>query len=218
MRPILFDMDGVLVDSEPVIRAAAAEGLRRHGIPAEEPDFIPFTGMGEDRFIGGVAEQYGHVYVPAMKALVYEIYGQLVDARLEVYPQTLPTLHKLKAAGARMALASSADHVKITHNLRVAKIDPNIFGAVIGGEDIARKKPFPDIYLLAAERLGVKPTDCVVVEDAVSGVRAGKAAGANVIGITTSFSREELMDAGADDVVEDIGEIIDVIAMKYAAE
>jgi len=200
-------MDGVLVDSEPVIRAAAAEGLRRLGVPALEHDFIPFTGMGEDRFIGGVAEKYGHPYDPSIKALVYEIYGQIVDGRLVVYEAALPALRALKDSGARLALASSADHVKIDHNLRVAGIPAGIFDAVIGGEDVARKKPHPDIYLLAAERLGVKPVDCAVVEDALSGIAAGKAAGAAVIGVATSFPPEELLEAGADIVIRDISEI-----------
>lgn len=211
MKSILFDMDGVLVDSEPVIRAAATEGLKRYGVPAKEEDFIPFTGMGEDRFIGGVAEKYGFEYLPEMKKLVYEIYGELVDDRLEVYPHTRPTLDKLRALGYKMALASSADHVKITHNLRVAGIPHEIFDAVIGGEDIERKKPHPDIYLLAASRLSASPNECVVVEDAVSGVQAGKAAGASVIGITTSFSARELSMAGADAIAGGIGEIIDII-------
>ena len=204
---VIFDMDGVLVDSEPVIRAAAAEGLRRYGVPAQEQDFIPFTGMGEDRFIGGVAEHYGHEYDPVMKKTVYEIYGELVDARLMVYTATKRTLEALRAEGRRMALASSADHVKINHNLRVAAIPHEIFDAVIGGEDVARKKPNPDIYLLAAERLGVSAADCIVVEDAVSGVQAGKAAGARVVGITTSFSSEALTAAGADIVIEDIARL-----------
>jgi HAD superfamily hydrolase (TIGR01509 family) len=207
LKAILFDMDGVLVDSEPVIRAAAAEGLRRFGVPAIESDFIPFTGMGEDRFIGGVAEKHGHPYDPSIKALVYEIYGQIVDERLVVYKDTLPALRALKAGGARLALASSADHVKINHNLRVAKIPCDIFSAVIGGEDVVRKKPHPDIYLLAAERLGVSAAECAVVEDAISGIAAGKAAGAMVIGVATSFAREALYEAGADVVISDISEI-----------
>jgi HAD superfamily hydrolase (TIGR01509 family) len=163
--------------------------------------------MGEDRFIGGVAEKYGHPYDFSIKALVYEIYGRIVDERLVVYEETLPALRALKAAGARLALASSADHIKINHNLRVAGIPAGIFDAVIGGEDVARKKPHPDIYLLAAERLGVNAVDCAVVEDAISGIAAGKAAGAAVIGVATSFSPEELREAGADIVIRDISEI-----------
>lgn len=211
-RPgVLFDMDGVLVDSEPVITAAAVEGLRRYQVPAQPEDFKPFTGMGEDRFIGGVAEKYGVPYVTAMKDLVYDIYGEMVDAQLTVYPATAPTLKQLRALGFPMALASSADLVKITHNLRVASIPFDTFDHVVSGNDVTRKKPFPDIYLYAAEKISLPPVQCVVVEDAVSGVQAAKAAGMRAIGITTSFSREALFTAGADWVVDDIGQIVDIL-------
>lgn len=67
---IIFDMDGVLVDSEPVIRMAAIRGLKEYGVFAKPEDFDPFVGAGEDRFVGGVSEKYGVPYVPEMKALV----------------------------------------------------------------------------------------------------------------------------------------------------
>jgi HAD superfamily hydrolase (TIGR01509 family) len=204
---ILFDMDGVLVDSEPVITASACEALNRCGVPAKHEDFKPFTGMGENRFIGGVAEKYGRAFELPMKALCYEIYGELVDRELEIYPGTKPMLEAFKAQGRVMALASSADLIKVRHNLRVAEIPFSTFAAVLTGDDVARKKPFPDIYLMAAEKSGVLASDCVVVEDAVSGVQAAKAAGAYAIGVTTSFDEAALREAGADAVIHDISEL-----------
>ena len=209
---ILFDMDGVLVDSEPVITAAACEALNRYGVPAKREDFKPFTGMGENRFIGGVAEKYGRTFELPMKALCYEIYGQLVDRELKIYPGTKPMLEAFKAQDRVMALASSADLIKVRHNLRVAGIPFSTFRAVLTGDDVARKKPFPDIYLTAAERAGVPASDCVVVEDAVSGVRAAKAAGARAIAVTTSFGEAALREAGADAVIRDISELPEAVA------
>ncbi len=201
---ILFDMDGVLVDSEQVITAAACEALNQYGIPARREDFKPFTGMGENRFLGGVCEKYGRAFELPMKALCYEIYGQMVDVELKIYAGTKPMLKALQAQGRKMALASSADMIKVKHNLRVADIPFSTFLTVLTGDDVERKKPFPDIYLTAAERSGLQASSCVVVEDAVSGVQAAKAAGAYAIAVTTSFEEATLLAAGADLVIEDI--------------
>ena len=204
---ILFDMDGVLVDSESVITAAACEALNRLGIPAQLEDFKPFTGMGENRILGGVCEKYGRAFDLSMKALCYDIYGELVDRELKIYAATKDVLKALEAQGRKMVLASSADLIKVRHNLRVADIPFSTFLSVLTGNDVERKKPYPDIYLVAAKEAGLSPSDCVVVEDAVSGVEAAKAAGAYAIAITTSFDGESLRKAGADLVIGDIDEL-----------
>jgi cytidine deaminase len=204
---LLFDMDGVLVDSEKVITAAAIEALKRFSIFAKEADFKEFTGMGEVRFIGGVAEKYGRAYRPEMKALTYEIYGEMVDEHLSVYENTLPTLEALAARGYPLALASSADLVKVRHNLRVAQIPLDWFGAIVTAEDAERKKPWPDLFIKAAEGLGLSPDQCVAFDDAVSGVRAAAASRAVPVGVCTSFSEEVLLGAGARYTVQEIGGI-----------
>ena len=205
---VLFDMDGVLVDSEPVIEAAARAGLKEFGVNAQPEDFIPFVGMGEDRYIGGVAEKYGVPFHLGMKKLVYDIYIQIVAKNLKVYPDTLPILKAMAAARIPLALASSADRVKVRANLQVAGIDENIFKVITTGEDVARKKPYPDIYLSTAEKLGIPPQRCIVAEDALSGVQAAKAAGMKCIAVCTSFDAAMLREAGADAVVGGIGELL----------
>ena len=205
---ILFDMDGVLMDSEPVITAAACEALNRYGIPAKLEDFKPLHRHGrESLYWRRCRKVRPFAFELPMKALCYEIYGELVDRELGIYPGTKPMLEAFKAQGRVMALASSADLIKVRHNLRVAEIPFSTFAAVLTGDDVARKKPFPDIYLMAAEKAGVKPDDCVVAEDAVSGVQAAKAAGAYAIGVTTSFDEAALREAGADAVIHDISEL-----------
>lgn len=207
IHAVLFDMDGVLVDSEPVIEAAAIAGLREFGVDAQPEDFIPFVGMGEDKYIGGVAEKHGVPYDLRMKKRVYEIYVEIVRDKLKVYKGTLPLLNRLAGEKRLMALASSADRVKVNANLKVAGIDPGIFGVIVTGEDVVHKKPAPDIYLAAAEKLGCLPEDSVVVEDAISGVKAAKAANMKCIAVTTSFSASLLEEAGADVVIDDIGDL-----------
>lgn len=208
---VLFDMDGVLVDSEPVIAAAAILGLKEYGVTADLEDFVPFVGMGEDRYIGGVAEKYGVKYELIMKKRVYEIYQEIVDKNLKVYDGTLDLLKKLSAGSWQFALASSADRIKVDANLRVAGIDPLCFMVITSGEDVLNKKPSPDIYLKTAQRMQYNPSDCIVIEDAISGVKAAKTAGMQCIAVTTSFDATKLVEAGADYVCDDISEVFECI-------
>lgn len=208
---VLFDMDGVLVDSEAVIEAAAIKGLKAYGVVAQSSDFTPFVGAGEDAYIGGVARKYGLDYKLEMKARVYELYTDMVDDHLKLYDGVNEVLESLKFKGYQLALASSADMIKIKANLRVAHIPAEVFATILGGDDVTHKKPSPEIYLLAAERLGLKPEDCVVIEDALNGIESAKAAGMKSIGIATSFSQEALKESGADHVCTSIKEIIDLI-------
>jgi flagellar motility protein MotE (MotC chaperone) len=95
-KAIIFDMDGVLTDSEPVILEAAIIGLREYGIDPQPDDSIPFVGTGEDKFIGGVAEKYGVTYHVDMKKRVYEIYLEIVDEKIGVFPKIPEMLNELK--------------------------------------------------------------------------------------------------------------------------
>lgn len=199
-RAVLFDMDGVLVDSEPVIEAAARTGLAEYGVKAEPEDFIPFVGTGEDSYIGGVARKYGLEYKPEMKKRVYEIYLQIVKFQLGIYEGVTGMLQALKDDGWLLAVASSADRIKINANLEAAGIPDSLFSAIISGEDVERKKPWPDIYLKAADCVEVPSENCVVVEDSLSGIKAAKAAGMKCIAVSTSFSRERLKEENPDHI------------------
>ncbi|HLP75052.1 MAG TPA: HAD-IA family hydrolase [Bacteroidales bacterium] len=195
IKGVLFDMDGVLVDTEEYICRAAMMMFREKGIVANESDFKPFTGMGENRYIGGVAEKYGVPYSDEMKARTYEIYAQLVKGKLSPLTGAKEFIARCMEKGLKLAVASSADSVKVEVNLRESGIGKKVFGTIVNGLDVKNKKPAPDIYLKAAEELGLDPAGCLVVEDAVSGVKAGKAAGCRCLAVTTSFSAAELHEA-----------------------
>jgi len=203
-KAVIFDMDGVLVDSEPVILAAAIAGLAEYGVAAHPDDFKPFVGAGEVRFIGGVAEKYGVAYRPEMKDRVYEIYLRIVDDKLKLYSGVQESLHRLRDAGWVLAVASSADRIKVEANLRVAAIATELFQVILSADDVQRKKPDPEIYLLAAKRLGVAPRDCIVVEDAVNGIRAAHAAGMRCVALATTFVSEVLEKENPEWIVSDI--------------
>jgi len=193
-KAILFDMDGVLIESEYLMRASAIRALADYGIQAKHEDFLEFTGMGEDCFVGGVAQKYGHTYEFAMKELAYDYYGQYVKEETHVPEGVKEMLQTLHGMGITMAVCSAADLRKVRYNIQAIGVDESIFSALVTGSDVARKKPFPDIYLEGARRIGMDPKDCLVVEDAVSGVNAAHAAGMDAAAVPTTFSKEELQE------------------------
>jgi beta-phosphoglucomutase len=196
IRAVIFDMDGVLTDSEPLINAAAIAMFKEKGLNAQPSDFLPFVGMGEDRYIGGVAETHRFpLDLPAAKRRTYEIYLELVPKQLEAFPGAAELVRACRSQGLRIAVASSADEIKIVANLRKIGLPPESWDAIITGEDVVRKKPAPDIFLAAAKKLGLPPEACVVVEDAVNGVQAAKAAGMRCVAVAQTFPAEKLSAA-----------------------
>ena len=109
--------------------------------------------------------------------------------------------------GLKLAVATSADMVKMQGNLREIDLPPELFDAVVTGERIAHKKPAPDIFLLAARELGLRPEECLAIAGEVSGVQAARSAGCKCLGLTTSFSEGELLAAGADRVAPDFASV-----------
>lgn len=205
IKAVIFDMDGVLVDSEPFICEAAMKMFAERGLTVQPEDFLPFVGAGENRYVGGVAEKYNFPHdIERDKARTYAIYGEIVKGRIKPLPGVREFIARARSKGLKLAVASSADPVKIETNLREIQIPRETFDAVVSGLDVEKKKPNPDIFLHAASKLGVEPGKCLVVEDAVNGVAAAKAAGMRCLGLTTSFSPDEL--AGADWIVPTLAE------------
>jgi len=201
IEAVLFDMDGVLVDSEEYICQAGINMFLEKGYRVAPEDFLPFTGMGENRYLGGVAEKHNIPFeLEKDKARTYEIYEELVRGKLGPLKGVHDFIETCRRRGLKMAVASSADPVKVNVNLNEIGLKRSLFLAVVTGLDIEHKKPAPDIFLKAAELVGADPSRCLVVEDAVSGVAAGKAAGAKVLALTTSFTSKEL--SGADWITE----------------
>ena len=200
-KAILFDMDGVLIESEFLMRATAIQSLADYGVQAKHEDFLEFTGMGEDRFVGGVAEKYGLKYEFAMKERAYDYYGQRVKAEAHIPEGVKEMLEQLHSQGIVLAVCSAADLRKVKYNIQAIGVDESLFTALVTGSDVARKKPFPDIYLEGARRVGIDPKDCLVVEDAVSGIQAAHAAGMDAVGIPSTFTPDELKEKAAPEYI-----------------
>jgi HAD superfamily hydrolase (TIGR01509 family) len=206
IQAVIFDMDGVLTDSEPLINAAAVAMFHERGIPVEPDDFLPFVGTGENRYLGGVAEKYGvRLDLDSAKHRTYEIYLAMVPERLAAFPGAVKLVEGCRRMGLRTAVASSADRVKIDANLLKIGLPPEGWGAVIGAEDAVQRKPAPDLFLAAAGRLCVSPQACLVIEDAVNGIRAARAAGMLCWAVAQTFPAAQLTEA--DRVFATIGAI-----------
>ncbi|MEI8206357.1 MAG: HAD-IA family hydrolase [Kiritimatiellales bacterium] len=205
IRAFIFDMDGVLCDSELFIAEAACRMFETdYHTTVNFSDFEPFIGTGEERYLNGVAEKYGlTLSMPRDKEKTYQLYAECVKNRLQPVPGVIDFIRKASDSGLLLAIATSADGFKLKVNLDAIGLEESLFGGLVTGSDIQNKKPAPDIFLTAAERLGIRPQDCVVFEDAVNGVQAAKTAGALCVGVTTSFSGDILQAAGADSVISD---------------
>ena len=206
---VIFDMDGVLCDSEEFICAAAQRMFaERHGCEVSPEDFIPFVGAGENRYLGGVAQKHGVCLdLKRDKARTYKIYLEIIKGRLDPLPGVRQFIATCRAHGLKLAVATSADRVKLEGNLAEIGVAAKTFDLCLAGTDVEHKKPHPEIFVTAAGRIGLPPERCLVVEDAPNGVAAGKAAGCRVLGLTTSFDAADLRAAGADWIAKNLSDV-----------
>jgi len=206
IKAILFDMDGVLVDTERQMREAAIRVFDELNVTVQPDDFLPFVGTGENRYIGGVAEKYGvELDIDVAKFRAYTIYGELVHGQLEPLPGVREFIGRCRRYGIKTAVATSADYMKMEINLREIGLHTGTFDATVNGLEVVHKKPSPEIFLTAAHKIGVEPSHCLVVEDAINGVQAAKDAGMYCLALTTSFDAEQLKQA--DWICRDLSDI-----------
>lgn len=196
---VIFDMDGVLVDSEPLHYATTNAVLARRGVRLEAPDYEGLKGLTDLALFERLGARFGLPDPP--RALAAERVGDVLVAMAEgvLLPTdgALECLIGLQAEGLRLALASSATRLQV--GLVVERLGiGRLLGAVVSADDVARGKPFPDLFLAAASRLAVPPADCLVVEDAVLGVVAARAAGMSAIALVpVGLAGEAHLAAGA---------------------
>ncbi len=196
LRGVIFDMDGVLVMSEPILARAAAAMFAEKGFVVRHEEFHPFIGMGEDRYLGGAAEARGIPMDPERdKARTYALYLDLIKGRLKALPGVVDFVAECRRRGLKTAVASSADEIKVIGNLDEIGLPASRFDAVVNGSQVAKKKPAPDLFLEACRRLNLEPAQCLVIEDAIAGVAAAKEAGCRCLAVTTSFPPDKLIQA-----------------------
>ncbi|URD80241.1 Redoxin [Musa troglodytarum] len=218
---VLFDMDGVLCNSEELSRMAAVDVFADMGVSVTTDDFIPFMGTGEANFLGGVASVKGvKGFDPeAAKKRFFEIYlDKYAKPNSGIgFPGALELIMECKSRGLKVAVASSADRIKVDANLAAAGLPVSLFDAIVSADAFENLKPAPDIFLAASKNLNVPQSECIVIEDALAGVQAAKAAQMRCIAVTTTLSEEMLQPASPSLIRNEIGSI-SIDDVLYGAE
>ncbi|KUL63284.1 MULTISPECIES: HAD family hydrolase [unclassified Streptomyces] len=209
---VIFDNDGVLVDSEPISNTILAAYLTELGHPTSyEESLRDYMGGAVHRVHDLVFERSGRRLPDDFDE---EFHGRVFAAferELQAMDGAVEVLEKLTTDGVAYCLASSGSHERIRVGHRKAGLDAWFDEKrVFSSQDVGRGKPAPDLFLYAAERMGVAPERCVVVEDSPLGVRAALAAGMDVYGFTAMTPAERLV--GATELFSDLRELPSLLA------
>jgi len=196
IRAVILDVDGTLVRSVRCSEAALIALFAEHGVAIESIDFTPFIGACEKLAIESIAGENGlDLDLDEAVARKNRHYADLAAEMIEVTPGVGRFLDLCRGRGLKLALASSASARRLEVNLGVLGLRREKFASVLSGEDVQERKPAPDLFLASARNMDVDPSECLVVEDAVSGIEAARAAGCRCLALTTSFDAEKLAAA-----------------------
>lgn len=211
MRGAIFDMDGLLIDSERIWQRFFHEAAAERGItlPESFPREICGTGGEESRRVLGL-----HFPGCDPEALLRAVSAQVhreEENGVPLKPGAEAILRGLRGAGYRLAVASSSPQEMIRHNLRLDGVD-TLFHVLTSGREAAHPKPQPDVFLLAAERLGLPPEECWVFEDSFRGVEAGSRAGCRVVMVPDQAPPTEEIRALCFAVCRDLNEALRIVS------
>ncbi|MFJ6838719.1 HAD family hydrolase [Streptomyces sp. NPDC091209] len=208
---IIFDNDGVLVDSEPISNTLLATYLTELGHPTSYEDSLrDYMGSAMHRIHDLVLERTGRRLPDDFDDVFHARVFAAFERELKPVPGAGQVLEKLAADGVPYCVASSGSHERIRVGHRTTGLDRWFDeDRIFSSQDVGRGKPAPDLFLHAAERMGVRPERCAVVEDSPLGVRAANAAGMDVYGFTAMTPADRL--SGATQLFSDMGELTDLL-------
>lgn len=207
MKAFIFDMDGVLLDSEPLHFASDMKTMRHFGIEITREELEEFVGMVDREMLRTLKQRYNapHSVAEMMEYQRNAKVASLMASDIGPIDGIRELLAELEAHHIRLAVASSSPRRLIDASLAKLAITP-YFEITLSGEEVAQGKPAPDIYLEVARQLDVTPGECVVLEDSGAGVKAAKSANMKCIGFLNPSSGNQDL-SGADLVVRSIREI-----------
>jgi HAD superfamily hydrolase (TIGR01509 family) len=192
---VIFDCDGVLVDSEPISCGILAEMLTEAGLPhTVEQAMERFVGRSMATCVQIIERELGRPMPTEMTEEFQRRTFEAFERELRPVAGVEEVLDWLPWAA---CIASSGDHAKLGTTLTATGLLPRFEGRVCSATEVARGKPHPDLFVHAARRMGAQPERCAVIEDSVLGVQAGRAAGMRVFGYSATFGAEKLEAAGA---------------------
>lgn len=209
---VLFDCDGVLVDSEPLTTQIMRDNLARYGLNVPLERIV-------DLFVGGTMPGVEKTARTMGAALpddwLDEIYSEMLQQlgkSVEAIPGISNVLDVLDASGIKYAVCSNGPHAKMKVTLEKTGLLARFKGAMFSREDVVSPKPAPDVYLYAARKFGVSPQNCVVVEDSSTGAKAGQTAGIHTFGYTASTAAEILAPV-CDQLFEDMNSLPELLGL-----
>ncbi len=199
---IIFDMDGVIVDSEPLHWQVEHAIMKQYEIEVPRSEWHSFIGLTDHVIFQYVIDNFtaGRYTVEQLVKAKYDVFLKVLAEQAQTIPGALDFIRWAKQYG-RLALTTSSVKEVQEKIFELFNLHP-YFDVVITGDQIQHGKPHPEPYLKTLDALHVLARNCLVLEDSLNGVRSAKKAGCCVAAITTSFSEEELWDAGADVVFE----------------
>jgi beta-phosphoglucomutase-like phosphatase (HAD superfamily) len=204
---VIFDMDGVLVDSGAAHLRAWQQLGTEIGAPFSKELFRRTFGQRNASIIPQWLGQVPPQRLAELEGRKESLYRQFVrQGSVRVFSRIPERLIELRELGVRLAVASSGPRENVALLIDVIGAG-NLIGASVASEDVREGKPHPEAFLTAAQRLGVAPAHCAVVEDSVHGIEAAKRAGMLAVAVLTSTPRDQLTAAGADLVVNEVGDL-----------
>ena len=195
LEAVLWDMDGIIADTGPYHLKAWQEVFQKRGLKYPDEDFKRNFGKRNDTIIRIVTgDSLSPEEVDAIAVEKEAVFRQKIAPNLESLPGVIELIKSLREYGVKTALASSAPIENIQFVTRGLGIN-DCFDVVVWGREVTEGKPSPQVFLLAAKRLGVEPKNCAVIEDSVAGVTAAKRAGMKCLAVTNTHPETRLMEA-----------------------
>lgn len=211
---VIFDCDGVLVDSERLAIRVEAELLTELGWPLTEADVIErFVGRSDAHMFAEIEAYFGRP-VPEFAESYRERLHRAFDAELEAVEGIHDALDLIGATGVQTCVASSGTHDKMRLTLGRTGLHDRFDGRIFSATEVERGKPAPDLFLHAARRMGVDPAVCVVVEDSRSGVEAARAAGMRALGFAGGVTAAALLDGPGTVVFDRMSQLPDLLGRR----
>ena len=216
IKAILFDMDGLMIDTESLSTEAFINSAKAQGYNMTKEETLKVLGFTKASIYQFWIDYFQGTNVDGKK-LVDDHYEYIENVLYTVGPEKMPYVEELlkylRENNYKIAVASSSDTADIKNNLEKTKLEKYI-DEIASGVEVENGKPAPDVFLLAAKRLGVDAKDCLILEDSKAGIKAGKASGAMVFMVPDMFTVDKECEDTADRILTNLGEVIEILEGK----
>lgn len=216
IKAVLFDMDGLMIDTESLSTEAFINSAKAQGYNMTKEETLKVLGFTKASIYQFWIDYFQGTNVDGKK-LVDDHYEYIENVLYTVGPEKMPYVEELlkylRENNYKIAVASSSDTADIKNNLEKTKLEKYI-DEIASGAEVENGKPAPDVFLLAAERLGVDAKDCLILEDSKAGIKAGKASGAMVFMVPDMFTVDKECEDTADRILTNLREVIEILEGK----